>query len=704
MGGRVTDLLVHEKDPSLWWIATGGGGLLKTSNQGTTVEHQFDNEATVSIGAIAASPSDTNVLWVGTGEINPRNSVSYGNGVYKSVDGGKTWKHMGLEKSYQISRILIDPNNTDTVYVGAAGRLYGTNPERGVYKTTDGGKTWELVLFVDDRTGVIDMIMDPTNSGTIIAACWDRLRDGFDSWPGDVPKPDGVDSYDPVRKWGPGGGLYKTTDGGKSWKKLENGLPTAMTGRIGLDWQSKGSHTIYAVIDCEDIGKGPPPFSAFLGAVGVNREGQAVITQVLPDSPAAKAGVRRDDVLTHIAGEEIKDFDAVLEVLRTKKPEESVALQFQRGEETLEMEVALSSRPGARNQRGRAVMGIFGEDAEGGGAALTNVTEDGPAGTAGLKSGDVVVKVGEQKTENYQGLIAEIRERQPGDQMKVTVTRGEEQVVVTVTLGSRDAGGSRTRPYTYSYFGQQPNVQDQQGADGYLYGGVYRSTDAGESWERVNSLNVRPMYFSVVRVDPNDDQRVYLLGVSQFQSSNGGVTFSADLGRGVHADAHDMWISPTDGRHMIIGCDGGFYVTRDRGRNWDHINTAALGQFYHVTISNHKPYWVFGGLQDNGSWGGPAIGKGQSVINEDWISVGGGDGFVCRVDPNDPDLVYSESQNGSISRRNLSHWRAGGHSAATGRGLQLPLQLEHALHPLAPQFEDLLSRRQLRLSFFGSRR
>ena len=236
MSGRITDIAVHEQDTSLWWIATASGGLLKTTNHGGSMEHMFDHQEVVSIGSIATDPNNKDVLWVGTGEINPRNSVSYGNGVYKTTDGGKTFEHMGLDKTFQIARVLVDPTDSDTVYVGAAGRLYGTNRERGVYKTTDGGKTWEQVLFVDDRAGVIDMAMHPENPKVIVAALWDRLRDGYDSWPGNEPKPEGIDGYDPIRKWGPGGGLYRTDDGGKTWTKLTAGLPTGMTGRIGLDW------------------------------------------------------------------------------------------------------------------------------------------------------------------------------------------------------------------------------------------------------------------------------------------------------------------------------------------------------------------------------------------------------------------------------------------------------------------------------------
>src|SRR5205823_3727155 len=170
MGGRITAISVYEADPSTYWVATASGGLIKTVNNGVTFEHQFDHEATVSIGDVCVAPSDRNIVWVGTGEANPRNSVSYGDGVYKSTDGGKTWKNMGLKKSYQVGRIVIHPKNPDIVYVGALGRLYGPNEERGVYKTTDGGKTWSRVLYVDNRTGVIDLQMQPGAPDTLLAA------------------------------------------------------------------------------------------------------------------------------------------------------------------------------------------------------------------------------------------------------------------------------------------------------------------------------------------------------------------------------------------------------------------------------------------------------------------------------------------------------------------------------------------------------
>ena len=601
MAGRITAISVLEADPSTYWVATASGGLIKTTNNGVTFEHQFDKEGTVSIGDVCVAPSNRNIVWVGTGEGNPRNSVSYGDGVYRSTDGGKSWTNMGLKQTFQIGRIVIHPTNPDIVYVGALGRLYGNNAERGLYKTTDGGKTWDKILFLNDRTGVIDIAMNPNEPDTLLVAMWERRRDGFDSFHGPDIK-EGYDGYDPIEKWGEAAGIYKTTDGGKSFRKLTVGLPTSKIGRVGLDYFRKDPNTVYAIVDCEKIGMGTPPKKVAEGT--------------------GFGGFQSEDV----------------------------------GED----------RPGAK---------------------ITFVAQGGPASDAGLMVGDIVIAVNKKDIKNSEELTDYIRGRNAGDKITLTLRRDQKKEEVVLTLAERPpfakgggggfgpGGPKPNRPYHAYYGGQKENVQDKQGADGAEYGGVYKSTNGGDSWTRVNSLNPRPMYFSVIRVDPSESKYLYVLGVSQYRSSDGGKTFKGDAGKGVHADGHAMWINPRDGRHMLIGTDGGHYVTYDRANNWDHLNMMALGQFYHVAVCSKRPYWVYGGLQDNGTWGGPSISLkgGVGPINEDWLSIFGGDGYRCAVDPTDPDLIYYEMQDGGMGRRHLktaeqAQIRPGGQAKGKGKG------------------------------------
>ncbi|HEV3255867.1 MAG TPA: PDZ domain-containing protein, partial [Gemmataceae bacterium] len=556
MGGRITALAVFEADPCTYWVATASGGLLKTTNNGVTFEHQFDHESTVSIGDVCVAPSNKDIVWIGTGEANPRNSVSYGDGVYKSTDGGKTWKHMGLRRSFQIGKILIHPTNPDTVYVGALGRLYGPNEERGLFKTTDGGNTWQRVLYVDDRTGVIDARMHPADPETLIVAAYERQRDGFDS-------------NEPAKRYGKGSGLWKTTDGGKTFGRLTTGLPACTRGRIGLDWYRKEPGVVVAIIESEKTGKGPIAAMAGGGYLGIQVE----------------------------------------------------------------------------------------ETADNRGTRITEVTAGGPAEKAGLRSGDVITRLGDRPIRSFEQLTEAMRRHKPDDTVKVRLLRNALEKEIEVTVGRRPTGrrGSDPNlPFAVGLAGQRENVQDKQGPDGFDYGGVFKSNDGGRTWKRLNSVNPRPMYFSQVRVDPSDDSYLYVLGVSLYRSTNGGKTFRPDGGRGVHPDQHALWIDPKDGRHMIVGCDGGFYVTYDRTANWDQHNDLAIGQFYHVAIDTRRDYRVYGGLQDNGTWGGPSRTRTfTGPVNEDWLSIGAGDGFRCQVDPNDPDQIYFTSQYGNMGRRNL---------------------------------------------------
>jgi photosystem II stability/assembly factor-like uncharacterized protein len=236
MSGRIAAIESSSAHPEIVYVGAATGGVWKTTDGGTTWNPIFDDQPVASIGAIALDPQNPDVVWVGTGEGNPRNSVSVGNGVYKSLDGGHTWKHLGLDKTEHIDRILVDPNDSQVAYVAALGQIWGENPERGVYKTDDGGKSWKRVLYVDERTGVADMVMDPSNPRKLFAAMWDFRR-----WPW------------AFRSGGPGSGLFVTYDGGATWKKLteEDGLPKGNLGRIGIAIAPSDPSTVYALVEAE---------------------------------------------------------------------------------------------------------------------------------------------------------------------------------------------------------------------------------------------------------------------------------------------------------------------------------------------------------------------------------------------------------------------------------------------------------------------
>jgi len=237
MGGRTVDIEAVEDKPWIIYAAIGPSGVWKSINNGITWEPVFQEESTVSVGDIAVNQSDPDVIWVGTGEATSRNSVTIGDGVYKSADGGKTWEHMGLKETRHISRIVIDRENPNTVYVAALGHLWGKNKERGIYKTTDGGKTWEKVLYVNENTGFADLVMDPSDSLILYAAAWDYQRYPYYFYSG-----------------GQGSGIYKTEDAGETWKRLVRDLPEGIIGRIGLDVSRSSPNVVYALIEHEDGG------------------------------------------------------------------------------------------------------------------------------------------------------------------------------------------------------------------------------------------------------------------------------------------------------------------------------------------------------------------------------------------------------------------------------------------------------------------
>jgi photosystem II stability/assembly factor-like uncharacterized protein len=435
MMGRVTDVEGLPSPSKTFYFLAAAGGVWKTTNNGVTFRPLFENEHVSSLGDLAIAPSDSNTLYLGTGEEDSRNSISPGAGLYKSTDGGLTWKLMGLTETVAIGRIVVHPRDPNTVYVAALGRPWGPNKERGLYKTTDGGQNWQLVKFISDKAGFVDVAMDPSNPDVLFAASWERQRGPYF-----------------LKSGGPGSGLWKTTDAGKTWTEVTGGgLPETTKGRIGIAIAASNSQVIYLMLEADTT---PNP-----------------------------------------------------------KPDKSKAAQ--------------------------------------------------------------------------------------------------------------------TRP-----------------------SGLYRSSDGGATWTRTNSNNVRPFYYSQVRVDPKNPDRVYWSSTPVNYSNDGGKTVG-NATVGIHVDHHAMWIDPNDPGHIIVGNDGGVAVTWDKGGNWDFLNSVAIGQFYNVSYDMDHPYHVCGGLQDNGSWCGPSRRRQGDITNADWTNVGGGDGFHTAQDLTDPNIVYSESQGGNIGRFDL---------------------------------------------------
>jgi photosystem II stability/assembly factor-like uncharacterized protein len=434
MGGRVSDIAVVESDPRIFYVASASGGVWKTENHGASWEHLFTNHSNASIGAIAVAPSNPEIVWVGTGEPPNRQSSAWGDGVYRSEDGGRTWAHMGLTDSRHISRIKVHPANPDVVYVGAMGHLWGPNQERGLFRTTDGGVTWEKVLYIDEHTGVIDLVMDPADPEVLFAATYQRQRTAWGFNGG-----------------GPGSGIHRSLDGGTTWEELTQGLPLTDKGRIGLDVYHRDGSLLYAIVEARPRG----------------------------------------------------GYDPV-----------------------------------------------------------------------------------------------------PGDE----------------------------------------EIQE----------GIYRSTDRGETWEHMNDLNERPMYFSLIRIDPNDPQRIYDGGRPLYISDDAGRTFRRDGAQGVHSDHHALWINPADSDHLILGTDGGAYVSYDRSTTWTMLDNLPIAQFYEISVDMETPYNVCGGLQDNGTWCGPsATYSVRGILNAHWSKIYSSDGYHTKIDPLSPDIVIAEGEAGRLVRIDL---------------------------------------------------
>ena len=433
MSGRVTTIDVVNNAPDNIYVGTASGGVWKSNSGGIDWTPIFNDQVTASIGALAIQQSNPDVIWVGTGEGNPRNSLNGGYGIFKSLDGGKTWQSMGLENTRHIHRIIIDPTQPNRVYVAAIGSPWGVHPERGIYKTIDGGKSWRKILYQNPKTGAADLVMDPSNPNKLIAAMWEHKRDPWF-----------------FNSGGEGSGLFVSYDGGESWKEKtnEDGLPKGGLGRIGLAIAKNKPNIVYALVEAKK-------------------------------------------------------------------------------------------------------------------------------------------------------------------------------------------------------------------------NALYKSIDGGEKWAKVNDKNDignRPFYYSDIRVDPENENRLYSVFTYVNVSEDGGRNFKQlmpayGVSNGVHPDHHAWWIHPEDGNFMIDGNDGGLNITRDGGKSWRFVGNLPVAQFYHISVDNEIPYNVYGGMQDNGSWRGPAYTwRVQGIRNSYWQEIAFGDGFDVVPDLDDSRYGYAMSQQGFVSRYD---WKTG---------------------------------------------
>ena len=424
MSGRIADIAIDQNNPSTWYTAVGSGGVWKTTNAGTTWTPIFDDQPVYSIGDVTIAPSNSNIIWVGTGENNGGRHISFGDGVYKSVDGGQTWKNMGLSKSEHVSDIIIHPINPDIVWVSAQGPLWSGGGERGLYKTTDGGETWKQVLTPADKwTGVTSLLIDPRNPDKLYAATWARQRS--------------IGAYVGTNE---GAGIHTSNDGGETWTELKTGLPEGNMGKIGMAISPMNPDVIYATIETDNRG-----------------------------------------------------------------------------------------------------------------------------------------------------------------------------------------------------------------------GGFYRSADQGASWTKMSDEvggGTGPHYYQEIFADQHQFDRVYIASNYSKVSDDGGKTWTPINTKRKHVDDHAMAFHPTDPDFVLMGSDGGIYMSHDRMANWRFMANLPLTQFYKVAPDDSTPFYkIYAGAQDNSTQGGPSrTMREEGIKNKDWFLTLGGDGHGPATEPGNPDIVYSQWQQGNLTR------------------------------------------------------
>ena len=419
-GGRISDLEVVPEDDFSIYIAASTGGIFKSTDMCLSWTPIFDDAgSTLSIGDMDVSDSNPQIIWAGTGEASgEQSSATIGDGVYKSIDAGKTWSNMGLKNTRHISRIRIDPNNPEIVYVAATGARWGENSERGIYKTSNGGETWDNTLFISENTGFSDLVLHP-NGKVLLASAWFQRRNAW------AHVQTGTES-----------GLYRSDDSGKTWTELDI-FPDVPMGRIALWMAPSNPEVVYACVESKEKG-------------------------------------------------------------------------------------------------------------------------------------------------------------------------------------------------------------------------LYKSKDAGLSWKLVNDKQSTSYWYGRLYGDPVDENHIFVMGVNVNESHNGGKTYKKMPAKGVHVDHHLIWLNPENTKQRILANDGGLYLTKDSGENWDFVSNLPIGQNYAISVDTKEAYTVYGGLQDNGVWGAPSHSSSEFLVNNSEVMrICGGDGFYSASHPQNNNIVLGESQYGFVVKRDL---------------------------------------------------
>ena len=556
MSGRVADIDVNPNDPTEFYVGYASGGLWYTKNNGTSFRPVLDNSPTQNIGDIAVDWNN-GTIWVGTGEKNSSRSSYAGIGMLKSDNQGKTWEHVGLSDSHHVSRIVINANNPKEVVVGVIGHLYSPNEERGIFKTIDGGKTWEKTLFINNDTGIIDVVVAPENPNVLYAASWERERKAW-NFDGD----------------GNNSAIYKSIDGGDTWKNIsnDNGFRNGDgVGRIGLSIYDE--NTVYALHDS----------------------------------------------------------------------------QFRRA---------------SQEQKKLASSTLTKEDFK-------------------KMSTDEFLKLTDKKLNNYL-KANRFQERYSSVSVKKMVRSGD------------------VEPLDLAKYVENANTlmfdTPVEGAE------VFVTTNGGKNWNKTHENHIDGLYssygyyFGEIRVDPQDKNAIYILGVPILKSKDGGKTFTSIGKENVHSDHQALWVNPKRKGHLVEGNDGGLNISYDDGAHWVKLNSPSVGQFYAIYADNQKPYNVYGGLQDNGVWTATHNAK----MNNRWHQTGqnpytsimGGDGMQVQVDDRNPSIVYTGSQFGNYFRLDRS------------KGERIYIQPKHVLGEAPYRFNwqtpILLSKHNQDILYLGS--